>query len=133
MTQQAQIEAFLNGSPFAVAGASRDREKYGNKVLRAYMQNNLEVFPVTPSAPDVEGQTAYANLSSLPTRPHGVSIVTPGKVTEQIVADAIRLGIRHLWMQPGAETAAAVRLAEEAGINVIHGGPCLLVILRYHE
>jgi hypothetical protein len=34
-------------------------------------------------------------------------------------------------MQPGAASAAAVRRAEEAGANVIAGGPCLLVALGF--
>ena len=38
-----RIAAFLDGSPFAVVGASREREKYGNKALRAYLQRGLEV------------------------------------------------------------------------------------------
>jgi hypothetical protein len=36
-------------------------------------------------------------------------------------------------MQPGAESAAAVKEAEDAGLNVIHGGACLLVVMGYHE
>jgi hypothetical protein len=36
-------------------------------------------------------------------------------------------------MQPGAESAAAIDLAEELGVSVIAGGPCLLVVLGYRE
>jgi hypothetical protein len=36
-------------------------------------------------------------------------------------------------MQPGAESAEAVARAEAAGASVIHGGPCLLVVLGYRE
>jgi uncharacterized protein len=49
------------------------------------------------------------------------------------VAQAISLGIKNIWMQPGAESAAAVELAEQAGANVIAGGPCILVALRFHD
>ena len=59
MTVQDKVESFLAGKRFAVVGASRDRAKFGNKVLRAYQQNNLEVFPVNPSADEVEGLQAY--------------------------------------------------------------------------
>ena len=47
--------------------------------------------------------------------------------------EAVALGIRHLWMQPGAESDAAVEAAREAGVNVIAGGPCILVTLGYRE
>ncbi len=36
MTVQNRIDSFLAGKRFAVVGASRDRAKYGNKVLRAW-------------------------------------------------------------------------------------------------
>jgi hypothetical protein len=34
-------------------------------------------------------------------------------------------------MQPGAESMSAVEKAEAAGLNVIYGGPCLMVVLGY--
>lgn len=52
------MEAFLAGSPHAVVGASRNRDKYGNKVLRAYLQNERAVFAVHPSLDEIEGSTA---------------------------------------------------------------------------
>ncbi len=109
------------------------RAKYGNKVLRVYLQKDRTVFPVNPSATEVEGLHAFADLAALPEVPHGVSIITPPPVTEQIVDDAIALGIGHLWMQPGAESAASIARAEAAGVNVIAGGACLLVVLGYSE
>ena len=63
----------------------------------------------------------------------GVSIITPPDITERIVDDAIRLGIGHLWIQPGAASDRAAARAADAGINVISGGPCILVVLGYHE
>ena len=50
MSSQEKIKKFLAGKRFAVVGASQDREKYGNKVLRVYQQNNIEVVPINPTA-----------------------------------------------------------------------------------
>ncbi len=46
---------------------------------------------------------------------------------------AAELGIKHIWMQPGAESEKAVKRAEQLGMNIVAGGPCALVTLRYHE
>ena len=54
-------------------------------------------------------------------------------VTERIVEEAAELGIEHIWIQPGAESDVAIARTEELAINVIHGGPCILVSLRYTE
>jgi len=133
MASQENIQRFLAGKRFAVVGASQDREKYGNKVLRVYQQNKLEVVPVNPTANEIEGLQVYADLSAIPGSIDGVSIVTRPAITEQVVQDAIERGIKNIWMQPGAESERAVKLAEQSGANVIAGGPCVLVALRFQE
>ncbi len=127
------MERFLSGKVFAVVGASRDRSKYGNMVLRAYAQRGRKAYPVNPSAEEVEGQRAYPDLSSLPELPDGISIVTPPSVTERVIDEACRLGIGNVWMQPGSESEDAVRRARECGMNVVAGGPCILVKLGFHD
>ncbi len=133
MSTQSQIQTFLAGKRFAVVGASTDRSKYGNKVLRCYKQNNLEVVPINPTAAEVEGLPAYPDLAAAPGKFDGVSIITPPPVTERVVNDALHIGIKNIWMQPGAESDSAIEAAEAAGANVIAHGPCILVSLRYHE
>ena len=118
---------------FAVVGASSDRSKYGNKVLRCYLQHGLDAVPVNPKDSEVEGLRAYKSLTEIEGRPDAISIITPPKVTASVVEEAGRLGIRHVWMQPGAESDAAVARARELGMNVISGGPCLLVALGFRE
>ena len=133
MQLEQKIDGFLAQGPFAVVGASRDREKYGNKVLRVYLQRGLRVFPVNPRETEVEGLPCYADLISLPEPVHALSIVTPPAVTEKIIEQAAPAGIKYVWMQPGSESAAAVRRAEELGMVVIAGGPCVLRTLGYRE
>lgn len=127
------VDAFLSGGPFAVVGASTNRDKYGNKVLRVYQQNNKPVYPINPRADEIEGLKAYPDLASLPEIPHGVSIITPPTITEQVVKEAVALGIKHLWMQPGAESAKAVAYARKNDVNTVAYGPCALVVMGYRE
>ena len=129
----ARIREFLAGEVYAVVGASNDRAKYGNKVLRSYLQKGLRAIPVNPKGRSVEGIAAVPDLASLPEPVHGVSIITPPEITERVVEEAAAAGVKRLWMQPGAESARAVRRAEELGLSVIAGGPCLLVSLGYRE
>lgn len=133
MDEQERVSAFLQADCFAVVGASRDRAKYGNKVLRAYLQRGYRVLAVNPHETEVEGVSSYPDLASLPERVEAVSIITPPPVTERIVEQAAAAGVRHLWMQPGAESPDAIRRAEKLGMNVISSGPCILVTLRYRE
>lgn len=125
-----RIAAFFACSPIAVVGASNDRSKFGNIILRHYVRHGRRVFPVHPTEKQVEGLAAYANLAALPERVEAVSIITPPPVTERIVEQAAAAGVKHVWMQPGAESAKAISRAQELGMSVIAGGPCVLVELR---
>jgi uncharacterized protein len=129
METQALIDDFLAGKVYAVAGASTDREKFGNKILRCYLQKGLVVWPVHPKETEIEGIPCSKDLSSLPEPIHGLSIVTPPKVTEMIVEAAAEAGIKRLWIQPGAESNEAIARGHDLGLSVIAGGPCLLVAL----
>jgi uncharacterized protein len=129
----ARIEEFLAGRTYAVAGASNDRSKYGNKVLRCYVQNGRVALPVNPNEREVEGIPCVRDLASLDEPVHGLSIITPPPVTEKLVEEAAKAGITRLWMQPGAESDEALERAEELGLSVIAGGPCILVVLGFRE
>ena len=128
------IDDFLAEGPWAVAGATTVRSKYGNKVLRCYLQNEkLPVYPLNPRGGVIEGLEAFRSLAELPEPVRALSIITPPAITEDLVVEAAEAGISHLWMQPGAESERALELAEEHGLACIAGGPCLLVVLGYRE
>lgn len=133
MSVDERIDEFLKGRVFAVAGASKDRSKYGNKVLRCYLQNGRRAFAVNPRDDEVEGVVCVRDVLALPEPVHGVSIITPAIATEKIVEDAARAGITRLWMQPGAESRRALERCGELGIDVIAGGPCVLVVLGFRD
>jgi predicted CoA-binding protein len=133
MTIQDQINQFLASPAFGVVGASTNRHKYGNKVLRCYLQHGKAAIPVNPTEAEIEGIPAVASISDLPAEVESISMITPPVVTAQLVPLALAKGIKNIWMQPGAEHPDAVKLCREQGINVIADGSCLLVVMGYHE
>lgn len=104
-----QIEVFLKSPAFAVVGASSNREKYGNKVLRCYLRNGKKVYPVNPHETLIESLPVIHSVNDLPDDVHSISIITPPSITEEIVKEAVKKGIQHIWMQPGAESDSAVQ------------------------
>jgi predicted CoA-binding protein len=131
MTITEQIAKFLSSPAFAVAGASTKREKYGNMVVRCYRQQGKEVIPLHPLEKEIEGLACVTSVKDLPPTVKSLSMITPPQVTEKIVVAAIAHGIENIWMQPGAESAAAVELCREHGVNVIADGSCILVVLGF--
>jgi predicted CoA-binding protein len=128
-----RVQNFLSAKAFGVVGASTDRAKFGNKVLRCYQQHGYRAIPIHPREKVIESLPAVAEVKDLPPEVEALSIVTPPKVTEQVVSAAIASGIRHVWMQPGSESADAVARAKAAGLNVIADGTCLLATLGFDE
>lgn len=128
-----QIELFLSSPAFAVAGASSNRAKYGNKILRCYIQHHMTCYPINPNEQVIENLPVLKIVSELPEEVQSISIITPPPVTEKIVDAAIHKGIRNIWMQPGAENETAIQNCLDNHINIIAGGPCLLVTLGYNE
>lgn len=124
-----KIEEFLGAKVFAVVGASKDPTKYGFKVFVALKSSGRAVFPLNPNASEIDGTKAFADLASLPQIPEALSLVTPPAVTRQVVQQAIALGVKILWMQPGAEDEQASQAARDAGLTVIDDGSCVLVAL----
>jgi len=128
-----EIDEFLKAEAFGVVGASTDRSKYGNRVLRCYQMHGLKAVPVNPKEKEIEGEPCVASVAELPAAVTSISVITPPLVTERVVEAAALKGIRNVWMQPGAESPRAVEFCREHGINVIADGSCLLVVLGYRE
>ncbi len=125
------IERFLQSKAFAVIGTSRNQNKFGNKILRTYLQNQKIIYPVHPIETEIEGMTCYKTISELPEHVNSLSIVTPPHITEKIIDEAYRKGIQNIWMQPGAESKLAIQKCKDYGINFIAEGECLLVVLGF--
>lgn len=124
--QQQLISDFVNRRVWAVVGASQDRTKFGNRVYRSLRSAGYIVYPVNPKGGELEGETVYSSLADLPEPPEVIDLVVPPRATEQVVREAHALGLARVWMQPGAESDAAIAYCHQHGIQVIHGA-CAMV------
>ncbi len=110
----------------AVVGASRDREKYGYKVLKDLVNAGYRACGVNPSCDEVDGVACYPDLGSLPWKPELVITVVPPAATEKVVREAAAAGVTRVWMQPGSESPGAVAFCEASGIEVMHDA-CIMI------
>jgi hypothetical protein len=129
MTEQRLISDLVNRRVWAVVGASQDRSKFGNRVFLDLRDAGYTVYPVNPRGGELEGAKVYASLADLPEPPEVIDLVVPPAVTEQVVKEAHELGLTRIWMQPGAESDAAVAYCQEHGLQVVHGA-CAMVWKR---
>jgi predicted CoA-binding protein len=106
-------------TPIAVVGVSHDPEKYGAKIFRDLVEAGYQVVGVNPKGGQVAGQNLVVSLATIQPKPELVITVVPPTITEQVVAECLRLGIKQVWMQPGSESTTAIELAKKNDLEVI--------------
>ena len=120
------IEAFLDNPSLAVIGVSRSGNGFGNFACRVLRTKGYRVYPVNWSTPTVDGVRCYARLSDLPERVNAALIVVPPAQAVEVVSEAAAAGIRHVWLQQGAESPEALSVGAELGLNLV-AGECILM------
>ncbi|MCL4535689.1 MAG: CoA-binding protein [Bacteroidetes bacterium] len=114
------ISEFIQQRVWAVVGASTNPEKFGNIIFRNLLAAGYKVYAVNPRRGEIEGHPFYPDLASLPEKPGVVDVVVPPKLAEKVLRECAAAGIERVWLQPGAESAEAIRLGEELGLKVVH-------------
>lgn len=127
--ERAPVDRFLAHHRIAIAGVSRSGGGFGNAVLKELLTKGYDVRIVHPAGGEIAGMRCSPTLDALAGEVDAVVCVTPPEATEQLVRQAAAAGIRHVWLQPGAESAAAIQYCTEAGLDLVHG----LCILMYVE
>ena len=124
------MEEILEKRNFAVAGVSREREKFGYKVYRALKTAGYTVYAINPNADAIDTDPCYPSLDNVPGPVDCLVTVTPPEVTEELVRVAGRLRIPYVWMQPGSESTAAFNLARANSMQIVSGGPCIMTAIE---
>ncbi len=104
----------------AILGASPDRSKFGNKAVRAYLQQGYDVYPVNPRGGQIEGLAVATTLAEVPAeRLNRISVYLPPPVLVGMLDEIATKGCDELWLNPGTESPEVLERAEQLGLNVI--------------
>ena len=129
-TQSDAIHELLSRArTIAVVGLSNSplRPSHG---VSAYMQSHgYRIIPVNPSVEEVLGEKSYPSLRDVPEKIDIVNIFRRPEFAEEIVDDAIQLGIPAVWMQEEVINEKAAEKARKAGLFVVMD----LCILKEHH
>jgi hypothetical protein len=103
----------------AIIGASNDRRKYGNKAVRAYLQQGYSVYPVNPNESQIENLPVFKSIQDVPVRPERTSVYIPPHVLLTLLPDIAARGCDELWLNPGTDSPEVVAEAERLRLNVV--------------
>ena len=110
---------FARVKTIAIIGASSDRQKFGNKAVRAFHQQGYQVYPVNPKESAIEGLPAFKSITEVPMRPQMISVYLPPAVLLKVLPDIAARGCDELWLNPGTESAEVLAEAERLGLKTV--------------
>jgi len=118
---------FLSKERIAVTGVSREPKGHGSNIVYQRLRDRgYRVFAVNPNADEVEGDTCYHDLRSIPDGVEAVVIGTKPETADATMRECAELGIRHVWMHRafggGSVSDAAAAYGRQHDITVIDGG-----------
>ena len=103
----------------AVIGASSNRNKFGNRALRAYMRQGFTVLAINPNETQVEGLKTYPSVLDVPGPIDIATVYVPGHIGVRVMEDIAKKGIPEVWLNPGADDDEVVERATALGVRVI--------------
>jgi O-acetylhomoserine (thiol)-lyase len=118
----AKIRAILRGvKTIAMVGASANWNRPSYFVMKYLQGKGYRVIPVNPglAGQQLQGETVYASLRDIPEPVDMVDMFRAADAAPGVVADAIAIGAKVVWMQLGIRNDDAAATAEAAGLEVI--------------
>src|SRR5690349_11939304 len=120
-----------NTKTIAVVGLSSDPYRPSHDVSRYMQSRGYRIIPVNPNESEVLGEKAYASLDEVKEPVDLVNIFRRPAEAGQFVDQAIRLGVRAVWLQEGVIDRGAAQRAVDAGLEVVMDRCILKEHLRY--
>jgi uncharacterized protein len=103
----------------AIVGASSNRDKFGNKALRAFERRGYTVIPINPTETEVEGHRAYPSVMDVPDAIDMATIYVPPAAGMRVMEDLAKKGIPEVWLNPGADDPRVVEKARALGLRAV--------------
>jgi predicted CoA-binding protein len=119
MVTKADIQHFLQPKRFAIAGVSRDPKKFGRMVFNDLKKYGYTLYPINPNLQELEGEKVYQTVGDLPGDVKHLLIATGKKDTDEVLRQAIKKGITHVWVQQMSETPDTPKIAAESDVRLI--------------
>ena len=105
----------------AVIGASKDRSKFGNKAVRAYLSKGYEVIPINPNEKEIEGLRCFGSVLSISKEVDIALFYVPPSIGLRILEEVAKKGIKRVYFNPDTESPKLEKRARELGLEPVIG------------
>jgi uncharacterized protein len=122
MTNKGRLRRiFEETKTIAVVGASSDPGKSANEIPAYLASQGYRVIPVSPKGGELFGEPVRRSLRDIDVPVDVVDVFRPPEEAVSVARDAIAIGAKRIWFQPGTEADEAILIAREAGLEVVSG------------
>ena len=94
-------ELFISSRVIALVGASNNKEKDSNKVMKFLQRAGYKVIPINPTYINnfINGEKVYGSLLDVEQKVDIVDVFRPSEESEEIANQTIKIGASVLWLQ----------------------------------
>lgn len=93
--------------------------KFGNKALRAFLDQGYRVFPIHPSEEEIEGEPVYRSVLEIPERVEMASFYVPSSIGLKVIEEVARKeGMRVVYLNPGSASDELIQKGRALGLEV---------------
>ncbi|HTJ27647.1 MAG TPA: CoA-binding protein [Candidatus Limnocylindria bacterium] len=120
----AERRALLDRShTIAMVGASPNPTRPSYFVF-SYLRTRgrVEIAPINPTITEIDGVRAYPSLAAYAAErgaPDIVDVFRRPQEAPQVAREAVAIGAKAIWFQYGVVNEEAIRIADEAGLDVV--------------
>ena len=103
----------------AVVGLSANWYRPSYFAAKYMQEHGYRIVPVNPNYGEVLGETCYPSVAAIPDAIDIVDCFRKPEEMPELARDAVAKGAKVLWMQLGIHSGEALKIANDAGLDVV--------------
>lgn len=117
---------YSNKTQITLVGVSENTKKYGHKIFKDLLAANYDVVGINPKGSTILNQKIYKSLQEVNRNTQLLIMVVPPQIGINVIKEANKLGIKNVWLQPGAQSDVIIKYATTNNINLTYN-KCFMV------
>ena len=114
-----------------LVGASKNPEKYGNKILKDLVGKGYTVFPINPKEKEIEGVKTYKTLKDFLEENIDLDVINfvvkPEIVLEILQKNLEKIKNKKIWCQPGASDEKVIDFLQKNNFKDYIVDSCIML------
>jgi O-acetylhomoserine (thiol)-lyase len=104
----------------AVVGLSGNQARPSYRLARKMLRLGYKIIPVNPREKEILGESSYPDLASIPGPVDIIQVFRNPEAAVEVAHEAAGLKKGIFWLQEGVISNEAVKVAADAGLEVVH-------------